>query len=172
MAARVRLCAVMRITFFAPALLLLVPCFGGDNAEKSGEPYEFAVIKTAKAARDVADTTISDVFKTVIIAAGKSVSLDSTMDYTSAAGVAVTVQCIICGTLATSLTGSGLALQARWMVLNAESYVATESKAASGFPFWDSGAALFNVYGSQFRLTLQNKGTQNIALQQVTIMRR
>jgi hypothetical protein len=47
-----------------------------------------------------------------------------------------------------------------------------ENKAATTFPYWDAGAALFNTYGSQFRLILQNTGTQTVAIQQVTLFRR
>jgi hypothetical protein len=66
----------------------------------------------------------------------------------------------------------GLVLQARWTVPDAASYVTAENKAATAFPYADSGGVVFNVFGPRFRLALQNKGTQPIALQQVTIFRR
>lgn len=58
------------------------------------------------------------------------------------------------------------------MVPNAASFVATENKAATAFPYWDAGGAIFNAYGPQFSQALQNKGSQSIALAQVTIFRR
>jgi hypothetical protein len=107
-----------------------------------------------------------------VIAGGKTVSLYSDLDYSSANTVAVTVSCIICSSAATSLGNSGLVLQSRWTVADAQSFVTAESKAATAFTYSDSGGAIFNVYGPQFRLALQNKGTQTIALQQVTVFRR
>jgi hypothetical protein len=141
--------------------------------EKSAETYDRAAPRIVKAADSpVATTVVSEVFSDVIIAAGKSVNIDSTMDYSSANTVAVAVLCIICGTATTSLGSSGLVLQARWTVPDADSYVTPENKAATAFLYSDAGGAVFNVYGPQFRLTLQNKGTQSIAIQQVTIFRR
>ena len=98
--------------------------------------------------------------------------LDSTMDYSAVGSVAVTVQCTICTTAATSLATGGLVLQAWWLVPPADSYVVTENKAATAFSYWDAGGAIFNVYGPQFRLILQNKGKQTIGIQQITIFRR
>lgn len=142
-------------------------------AEKSAEAYELAVTPTAKAlAATTASAGNSEVYVNVVIPAGKTVSFDSTLDYSAAGTVAVTVLCNICTTAVTALGNSGLVLQARWTVPDAASYATAENKAASAFPYSDSGGALFNVYGTQFRLALQNKGTQTIALQQVTIFRR
>jgi hypothetical protein len=141
--------------------------------EKSAETYDVAVRPIARASGTAADDApISEVFENVVIAAGKTVSLYSELDYSSAGTVAVTVSCIICSTAATSLGNSGLVLQARWTVPDAQSFVTAESKSATAFTYSDSGGAIFNVYGPQFRLALQNKGTQTIGLQQVTIFRR
>jgi hypothetical protein len=145
----------------------------GGLTEKSAEAYDLAVRPSAKANGNATDTSaISEVFENVVIAAGKTVSLSSALDYSPASTVAVTVLCIICSSAATSLGNSGLVLQARWTVPDAQSFVTAESKAATAFTYSDSGGAVFNVYGPQFRLALQNKGTQTIALQQVTIFRR
>lgn len=114
----------------------------------------------------------AEVYKKVIIEAGKSVTLDSAIDFSAASTVAITVSCVTCTTQATSLNAAGLALQARWTVPNADLYVPTESRAGSAFAFWDSGSVVFIVYGTQFRLVLQNKGTQGVLIDQVTIFRR
>jgi hypothetical protein len=143
------------------------------GTEKSAEVFDLAVRPIAKTSGTAADNTaISEVFEDVVIAAGKTVSLSSGLDYSSANTVAVTVLCIICSSAATALGTAGLVLQARWTVPDAQSFVTAESKAATAFTYSDSGGAVFNVYGPQFRLALQNKGTQTIALQQVTIFRR
>jgi len=141
--------------------------------EKSAEVYDLAVRPIARATGTAADNNaISEVFEDVVIAAGKTVSLSSALDYSSANTVAVTVLCIICSSAATALGTAGLVLQARWTVPDSQLFVTAESKAATAFTYSDSGGAVFNVYGPQFRLALQNKGTQTIALQQVTIFRR
>jgi hypothetical protein len=145
----------------------------GKAMEKSAEVYDLVVRPIAKASGTAADDApISEVFENVVIAGGKTVSLYSELDYSSANTVAVTVSCIICSSAATSLGNSGLVLQARWTVADAQSFVTAESKPATTFTYSDSGGAIFNVYGPQFRLALQNKGTQTIALQQVTVFRR
>jgi hypothetical protein len=142
-------------------------------AEKSADAYDLTVTATAKSPRNaVVATENSEVFQSIVVAPGKRVSLDSTLDYSSVNTVAVTIQCIVCTSAVTSLGTSGLVLQALWLVPNAELYVATENKAATAFPYWDAGGAVFNVYGSQFRLTLQNKGTETITIQQLTMFRR
>lgn len=169
----------MNITRNFVATLLTLVCVSmaeerpNGGTEKSAEAYDLAVPPIAKASGTAVDTTaISEVFENVVIAAGKTISLSSALDYSSANTVGVTVLCIICSSAATALGTAGLVLQARWTVPDAQSFVTAESKAATAFTYSDSGGAVFNVYGPQFRLALQNKGTQTIALQQVTIFRR
>jgi hypothetical protein len=163
---------------FVAALLTLICASLAEErparvTEKSAEVYDLAVRPIAKASGTAADSTaISEVFENVVIAAGKTVSLSSALDFSPSNTVAVTVLCIICSSAATALGTAGLVLQARWTVPDAQSFVTAESKAATAFTYSDSGGAVFNVYGPQFRLALQNKGTQTIALQQVTIFRR
>ena len=111
-----------------------------------------------------------EVHKNVAVAAGKTVVIDSTLDYSSAASVAVSVYCGNCTTASTALSSLPLVLQAFWSVPDAASYIATDSKSA--FLYYDSGAALFQVYGSQFRLALQNKGSSNLTLNQLVLFRR
>lgn len=127
--------------------------------------------------RKAADTPVSpitnaDVFEGIIIQPGKTISLDSTLDYSTATSVAVGIQCIVCDSLSESLGTSGLVLLARWAVPNAELYVTTENKATTLFPYWDAGGVIFNVYGSMFRLSLQNNGSEPIAIEQIIILRR
>jgi|GEM_PF-2647103 len=130
--------------------------------------------RTVRRASDSSTSTTSnsEVYENVFVDAGKTVSIDSKLDYSAAATVAVGIQCTICDSTATSLGASGLVLLARWATPNAEMFVTTENKTATLFPYWDAGGVIFNVYGSQFRLSLQNKGSQAIAIEQVTIFRR
>lgn len=143
------------------------------QTERSAPTFESASkAKPRSAVGETIATDSSEVFRNILIAAGKTVSLDSAIDYSASNSVAVTVQCTICDTAATSLGTAGLVLQAWWLVDNADVFAATEMKAATAFPYWDAGSALFNVYGSQFRLQLQNKGKQTISIQQITFFRR
>ena len=152
------------------ALLALCVVHAG---ERSAQVYEHAVGAKVKPSDSGAAAAVnSEVFQNVVLAAGKGVALDSTLDYSSATTVAVSVQCNSCTSAATSLASAGLTLQARWLVPNAEFYASTESKPATSFPYWDAGGVLFNVYGSQFELILQNTGTQTVSIAQITIFRR
>jgi hypothetical protein len=165
----------MKLTKIISAAVLTLCASFAENLppERSGEVHDFTVRAKAKlSASDTTDTGNSEVFRNVVIAAGTTVSLDSTLDYSSASTVAITVQCITCTTASTALGALSLTLQARWLVPNADFYVATENKSATAFLYWDAGGALFNVYGSLFRLSLQNKGSQTISIQQVTLLRR
>jgi hypothetical protein len=130
------------------------------------------IAAATKASTSTTTTTNSEAYGSINIDAGKSVYIDSSLDYSSASTVAVTVQCTGCTTAATSLGTSGLVLHASWLVPNAEWYGATENKAATGFLYWDVGSAIFNVYGSQFRLVLQNGGSSTIAIKQITLFSR
>ena len=151
----------------------LAPEAASVATEKSAGRSDPAVILPGKPVASAAvTTTSSEVFQNVVIAAGQTYPILSTMDYSSADTVAVTVECTLCTTTATSLASSGLILQAGWTVPNAVSYVVAENKAATAFLYTDVGSALFNVYGTQFKLILQNKGTASIAIQQVTLFRR
>lgn len=130
---------------------------------------------TAKAAAAIRPTSSGsgvETFAGVQVPAGKSVTLDSALDYTLSNEVGVTVVCTTCTTADTSLSTQGFTLQARWRTASTASYVATEFKEASGFSYWDSGAAVFTVFGPQFRLLLLNTGDTTITVDQVTIFRR
>jgi hypothetical protein len=163
----------MKITLVLIASSLAALSLAQDRpvAEKSAQTADL-VTAPALSRKDAVNTGTSEVFQNLVIAAGKSMALDSSLDYSSAATVAISVLCIICTSGATSLGNSGLVLQAAWTVPDAGSYVTTENKTATAFPYTDAGGAVFNIYGPQFRLVLQNKGAQTIALQQVTIFRR
>lgn len=146
--------------------------FAQDGLQARASANSGATKASAKDTTSAAPAGNSEVFQNILIDAGQSIPIDSTLDYSSAATVAVTIYCTVCSTGATSLGNSGLVLQATWLVANAATYVATETKSATTFPYWDAGGGLFTVYGSQFRLNLQNKGSQPIAVQQLTIFRR
>uniref|UniRef100_Q02BS7 Uncharacterized protein n=1 Tax=Solibacter usitatus (strain Ellin6076) TaxID=234267 RepID=Q02BS7_SOLUE len=155
-----------------PGLVCLSMAEDRPAVEKSAEPGPLVHATPKVTSRDAASSGNSEVFENLVIAAGKTITLNSALDYSASDSVAVSVLCIICSTAATSLGNSGLVLQARWTVADAGDYVTTENRPATTFPYSDAGGAVFNVFGPQFRLVLQNKGTQTIALQQVTIFHR
>jgi hypothetical protein len=152
---------------------VLVPANSTIATEKSTESYNWALTRPPKAA-DVSTTTAanSEVFENITIAPGKTFTVASAMDYSSSITVAITVECTICTTTATSLGNSGLVLLAGWLVPTALGYVVAENKTATSFPYTDAGGVIFNVYGSQFQLLLQNKGAASIVIRQLTLFQR
>src|SRR4051795_2939620 len=103
-----------------------------NATEKSTETYDASPRVAMKSPlKPATAASSSEIFKDVVIAAGKNVAIDSTLDYSSASVVAITVQCDGCGTAATALGSTGLVLQARWLATDAESYVATDFRAAT-----------------------------------------
>jgi hypothetical protein len=149
------------------ALLLLcsLAAFGAASG-KSTETEEEGGATTP------ATSGSTEVFKNITIAANKSVSLDSTLDFTSAAAVAVLIRCTACSTASFSLASSGLVFQAFWIVPDADLYTVAEAATPTGFPYWDSGGLIFETFGTKFRLTIQNNSDQGISLRQVTLFRR
>jgi hypothetical protein len=160
--------------------ICLIGCFVSPSladeriaTQKSADVYDLRTEVTRKSADETpTPSTISDVFRNLAIEPGRTISLDSTLDYSPAVTVAITIQCVVCNSATASLGASGLVLVARWLAPNAELFVATENKSTIGFPYWDAGGAIFNVYGSQFRLTLQNTGAETIKIQQLTMFLR
>jgi hypothetical protein len=155
-------------------LMLAAVClvFPAIAQEQRSPRYAEAVRGGTRTAREADPAAKSEVFRDLFIPAGKSIPLESELDYSSAATVAVTVYCLICTSAPSSLANSGLVLVAFWSVPDTETYTAAENKSSGSFPYWDAGAAIFQVYGSRFRLVLQNTGKQAVALQQVTVFRR
>ena len=170
----------MRYTLFAPSLLLcpalLCPallCQAMRAGEAAGPAFDATESRLARTrGRSVVTNGNAEVFQNVVIDAGKSVSLNSTLDYSAADSVAVTVLCDGCDSDAKSLATAGLSLHARWLLPGADVYSATEFRSATGFPYWDGGGVLFTAYGPQFQLTLRNKSSQAITLVHVTLFRR
>jgi len=166
----------MAMSLWIPALLTL--CLGSaliaedKPTTKAPDAYGRTIHASAKPRDGVAAPANYEIFDNIVVAAGRSVVLDSALDYSSAPSVAVAVLCNTCTSATTSLTAAGLVLQARWMVPNADFRVATETKSSASFPYWDAGGVLFNVYGSQFQLILQNNGNQTLSIAQITLFRR
>jgi hypothetical protein len=150
------------------ALALTLSCLGGQ--QRADDPGEST--KTARADSQPSEdsTANSEIYRNVVIAAGKSVILDSKLDFSASDKVLVTFRCTTCDSASNSM--GTMTANAAWSVPQADSYSATESKAGTSFPYFDSGGAVFQVYGPQFRLILRNKGTQAIIIQQVTVFRR
>jgi hypothetical protein len=63
-------------------------------------------------------------------------------------------------------------VQAYWSVPEADQYNVAEIKSGQQFLYSTTGGAVFQAYGSQFRLVLVNSGEQSIRLQNVIVFRR
>jgi hypothetical protein len=111
-----------------------------------------------------------ELYKDLIIPAGKSLSLPSKIDFSFASAAAVTVRCTGCDTLALSL--EPITLQAFWSVPGAEMDAVAEAKSGGSFPYFDSGGVAFQVYGPQLRLVVRNRSKQDFMVHQLTIFRR
>lgn len=111
-----------------------------------------------------------ELYKDLIIPAGKSVSLASRIDFSDAASAAVTVRCTACDTLAMSL--EPITLQAFWSVPDAELGAVVEAKSGGSFLYFDSGGAIFEVYGPRLRLVVRNRSKQDFMIDQLTLFRR
>lgn len=106
-----------------------------------------------------------EVFKDITVDAGKSVVLDSRIDYSSLDKVAVAVR-----SASDSLSDlEDLILQTFWSVPDADYFSAAEIKFGRTFPFTNSGSVLFGVYGSEFRLILRNEGGLSLKVGQLLI---
>ncbi len=103
-----------------------------------------------------------DYFTTVTIPAGQSVSLDSTIDYSSSDTLRVTVRSAASDLF--NLIGT-----AYFTVPNANEFVTQEVMLGTDFFYANSGGATFQVCGPQFRLTLRNTGTTTMTLTSVLI---
>lgn len=139
---------------------------------RSGDASLAKKMAAASTSSPTAVNSNSEVFQNIVVTAGASYPIDSTLDYTSAATVAITLECEACDSAKAALGASGLTLEARWSVPGATLLVAAESVPATNFFYWDAGSALFDVYGSQFRLVLQNKGTASITIDQIVLFQR
>jgi hypothetical protein len=63
-------------------------------------------------------------------------------------------------------------MQAYWSVPEADQYVVAEAKTGKSLLYTNSGGAIFQVYGSQFRLILKNDGDTTMKIQQVIVFSR
>ena len=101
-------------------------------------------------------------YTNVVIPAGQTVNLDSSLDYSSSDTIRVTVRSTNTDLLA--LLGTSY-----FAVPNATEFVTQEAFLGSDFFYSNSGGATFQVCGPQFRLTLGNTGTTTMTLSSVLI---
>jgi hypothetical protein len=149
-------------------LLLALACFGAEDAGQFEESSKTS--RPVKAAEETEAPAAFEIHRNIVIAAGKSVVLESELDFSSSDKVMVTFRCTTCDSQSNSM--ANMQASAAWSVPRADSFSATEMKAGSTFPYFDSGGVVFQVYGPQFRLILRNKGAQAMIVQQVTVFRR
>jgi hypothetical protein len=112
-------------------------------------------------------STYWEVYKTISIAAGSLVYLDSQIDFSKSSQIAVSARCTAGVSAATSM--DNLDFQAFWAVSGTTLFGVVEHLAGSKFAYWDAGGGTFQVYGSQLRLAILNNGSSSITLDQVVI---
>jgi len=134
------------------------------GTEPEGAARKWTTIK--KSTRKTAETEGKwEVFKDITVDAGKSVVLDSRIDFSSLDKVAVAIR-----SASDSLSDlENLTVQAFWSVPDADYFSAAEIKFGRTFPFTNSGSVLFGVYGSEFRLILRNEGALSLKIGQLFI---
>jgi hypothetical protein len=159
-------------------LVALLSSFGVSALALAGEPQRAPVepVRASNArahpssssgSAPVASSSNWELYQNVVINAGSSVSIDSGLSFATYEHVAVSVRCTAATTSATSM--SGIVLQPLWSVPGAELFSIAEFALGSKFAYWDAGGAVFQVYGPQFRLTIENTGSSAITLDQVVI---
>ena len=99
------------------------------------------------------------------IPAGGYLDLDPAMDFSYTDSVRVTVRCSN-GSLADVVLG------AYWSVPLAPLFNVADVVKGDIFPYRNVGGAIFNTYGSQFRLRIINNGVTGITLSQVLMFAR
>lgn len=138
------------VVVFCAALPLL-----GDVSESGPKGFRAAT----------AEPKNYELHKDVVVEAGKSVVLDSEIDYSTLDAVAVSLR-----TVADSPADvTDLVVQAAWSVPEADQYNVAESKSGKTFLFTNTGGVVFLVYGSQMRLILRNTGEHTVKLHQVIV---
>jgi hypothetical protein len=145
------------------AFCLAMPAWAG---EKRAEP----AVETSRTARPAASpvkaslsTAFYDVLKSITIAPGQSWQYDSTINFAGADRVAVTYRA------PSSVDLSKMYSYAFWAVPEADWLVAPEVGGGANLLYTNTGGEFFNVYGSQFRLVLENRGNSTITLTQVLV---
>jgi hypothetical protein len=149
---------------FILAAGLALPCAAQTRAADFSKAYkpQASGVKSAIAASNW------ETYKNLQVDPGKSVVIESEMDFTSADKAVVTVR----STSETDSYFAGLTLTAAWSHPDVDLYSVVEEAKGTAFPYWNTGGAVFQVFGPQFRLILQNSGTQILTIQQVVIGRR
>lgn len=140
------------------------------KVEKVSEPEHMQMRKstpgTTAAKPSAASLSYStwEVYKFFNIGPGQAVNLDSGIDFYASDLVSVTIRAA-----SGSVDLTDLEVLAYWSFPDADYWSVAETSHGLDFPFTNVGGAVFNVYGSQFRLRLVNNGTSTLSLAQVTI---
>lgn len=121
-----------------------------------------AALSSKVVRRSAADNpTTGELFQNVTVEPSKPTVLDSALDYSKLDKVAVSL------TSDTDLTS--LVIQAQWSFPEAEHWAIVETKSGKTFPFTNTGGAVFQTYGSQFRIVLRTSGDATVKIQQITV---
>jgi hypothetical protein len=153
---------------FAGALMLCFPtAFGqsprtADNAASAEKLADRSKVRANAAPSPKLSSSSWDVWYNLVIAPGEVFILDSKLDFSQSDTVRVTVR-------SANSDMPSLRLSAFWTVPEAQMFGNSEVVTGDHFFYTNSGGAVFNVYGTQFRLELANTGSSAMTLTQVTI---
>jgi hypothetical protein len=144
---------------------LLVPVgFGQKQNRKTVENASHAAKRRAgKSAkpRDMPNGSF-EAFINVAVGPGQAIEIDSSLDYTYADTVRISVR-------SADADLGNLQFQAYWSVPDVDYYNATDFIDGSTFVYPNAGGMQFLVYGSQFRLVITNSGSSTINMTQVLL---
>jgi hypothetical protein len=125
--------------------------------------------QSTKNAHHAADGTTDgastgELFQNVTVQPSKPTVLESALDYSKLDKVAVS--------LTSDADLTNLTIQAQWSFPEAEHWAVVETKSGRTFPFSNTGGAVFQTYGSLFRLVLRSSSDAPLEIQQITLFRR
>jgi hypothetical protein len=103
-----------------------------------------------------------EAFVNVAVGPGQAIEIDSSLDYTYADTVRISVR-------SADADLGNLQFQAYWSVPDVDYYNATDFIDGSTFVYPNAGGMQFLVYGSQFRLVITNSGSSTINMTQVLL---
>lgn len=130
--------------------------------EHSADTEKSALTSKVKLRADADPSpTTGELFQNVTVEPSKPTVLDSALDYSKFDKVAMSL------TSDTDLTS--LVVQAQWSFPEAEHWAIVETKSGKTFPFTNTGGAVFQTYGSQFRIVLRTSGDAPVKIQQITL---
>ena len=140
-----------------------------DDASEAEKPAKGVSLKAQARVKAEPRNSYSygdwEVWRDIAIAPGQSVNLDSVMSFSSADTVRVSIR-------SRNSDLPNIEMNAYWAVPQALYWSVADVVTGERLAYTNVGGAVFNTYGSQFRLRLTNTGTATMYLSQVVIFTR